>query len=64
MASPQKLQKVALELIRKIVDGLAGVLADEEHLADMGFGLRVHLEAIGVATLFLASGLGIRVRPG
>ena len=50
----QELQEVALELVGEVVDVLARVFADEQHLADMGFGLRVAFEAVFVAGLFFA----------
>ncbi len=51
---PQLLQKVALELAAEVVDVLAGILTDEEHLPDMGFGLAMAFEAILIPALFLA----------
>lgn len=54
VGGPQQLQEVALELVAEVVDVLAGVLADEQHLADVGLGLGVHLEAVFVAALFFA----------
>jgi len=53
MRSSQLLQKVALELAAEVIDVLAGILTDEEHLPDMGFGLAVALEAILIPALFL-----------
>lgn len=50
----QQLEEVALELVAEVVDVLAGVFADDEHLPDVGFGLAVHLEAVFVAALLLA----------
>lgn len=51
--SPQQLEKVALKLAAEVVDVLPGILTDEEHLPDMGFGLTVALEAILIPALFL-----------
>ena len=48
----QELQEVALELVGEVVDVFAGVFADEQHLADVRFGLGVAFEAIFVAGLF------------
>ena len=48
----QQLQEIALELAAEVVDVFARVLADEQHLPHVGFGLRVHLEAVFVAALF------------
>lgn len=50
----QELQEIALELVAEVVDVFAGIFADEEHLADVGFGLGVHFEAVFVAALLLA----------
>lgn len=50
----EELQEVALELVAVIIDVFFGVFADEEHLSNVRFGLRVHLEAVLVAHLALA----------
>ena len=55
MGGPEELEEVALELAGVVGDVFSGVFADEEHLSDVGFGLRVAFEAIFVAGLFLAS---------
>lgn len=44
-----------LELHREVGNVTAGILADDQHLPQMGFGLRVALESILVAALFLAN---------
>ncbi len=54
VSGAQQLQKIALELITVVSDVLAGVFADEQHLADVRFGLGVHFEAVFVATLLFA----------
>lgn len=54
VGSAQQLQEIALELVAVVGDVLAGVFADEQHLADVGFGLGVHLEAVFVAALLFA----------
>lgn len=50
----QELEEVALELVGEVVDVFARVFADEEHLADVRFGLRVAFEAILIARLLFA----------
>ena len=50
----QQLQEVALELVGEVVDVFTGVFANEEHLADVGFGLRVAFEAVLIAGLLFA----------
>lgn len=54
VSGSQQLQEIALELVAEIVDIFARVFADEEHLADVGFGLGVHFEAVFVAALLFA----------
>ena len=54
MGGPQQLQKITLELTAVVGDVFARVLADEQHLADVGFGLGVHFETIFVAALLFA----------
>lgn len=54
VAGPQEQEEVALELFAVIVDELLGVLANDEHLADVALGLGVHLEAVRIAALLLA----------
>ena len=56
----EELEEVALELVGEVVDVFAGVFADEEHLADVGFGLGVAFEAVLVASLLFA-GLAVPV---
>ncbi len=51
---PQQLQKIALELTAEVIDVLAGIFADEEHLPDMGFRLAVAFKAVLIPALFLA----------
>jgi hypothetical protein len=53
MACFQELEEVLEKLIAKVVDVLFRVFADHQHLPDVTFTLRVHLEAVGIATLFL-----------
>lgn len=43
-----------LKLARVVSDVFACALADDEHLAEMGFGLGVALESVFVSALFLA----------
>lgn len=43
-----------LELTRKVGNVSACVLADDEHLAEMGLGLGVAFEPVFVSALFLA----------
>ena len=43
-----------LKLCREICDMSTSVLSDNKHLPQMGFGLDVTLESVGVPTLFLA----------
>ena len=43
-----------LELSGEICDMSAGVLSNDEHLSEMGFGLDVTLEPVVVSTLLLA----------
>lgn len=50
----QQLEEIALEAAAVVGDVLAGVFPDEQHLADVGFGLGVHLEAVFVAALLFA----------
>ncbi len=54
MGRPQQLQEITLELAAVVRNVFAGVLADEQHLADVGFGLSVHFETIFVAALLFA----------
>jgi len=51
--SAQKLHEIMLELAREISDMTASVLADDEHLAQMGLGLGMALEAVLISALFL-----------
>lgn len=44
-----------MEVVAKLVDKFAGVLADDLHLADVRLRLYVALEAVGVATLLLTN---------
>jgi hypothetical protein len=48
------LEEIALKFVAVVVDVFLGVLADEEHLSDVRFGLGVHLEAVLVPGLALA----------
>lgn len=50
----QELEEVSLELVGEVADVFAGVFADEEHLADVGFGLGVAFEAIFITRLLFA----------
>lgn len=50
----QQGEEVALEVGAEAGDVLSGVFADEKHLTDVGFGLRVAFEAVFVAGLFFA----------
>ena len=50
----QERQKVPLELRGVVCDVAFGIFADDEHLADVGFGLGVAFEAVFVATLLFA----------
>jgi hypothetical protein len=52
--STQELDKLALELGREIRNVPPGVFTDDEHLSEMRFRLRVALETVLVAALFLA----------
>lgn len=54
VARLQQLQEILLELVAVLVDVLFRILADDEHLAHMAFGLGMHLESIGIAALFFA----------
>jgi hypothetical protein len=51
MRRSQKLQEVALELARVIRDVFLGVFTNQQHLADMRFGLRMAFEAIFISHL-------------
>ena len=51
---PQQLQEVPLEVVREAIDVFAGVFAHEQHLPDVGLGLRVAFEAVLVAALLRA----------
>ena len=51
-----------LELGREIGDVLPCALTDDEHLAEVGLGLGVALEAVLVAALFLAD-LAVPAQP-
>ena len=48
------MHKVVLELRGEVGDVSSCVLAYDQHLAKMGFGLSVALEAVLIATLLLA----------
>ena len=50
----QELDEVVLELGREIRDVSTGVLADDEHLAKVGFRLSVTFETVFVSALLLA----------
>lgn len=50
----EELDKVVLELAREIGNVSSCVLADDEHLTEMGLGLSVAFETILVSALFLA----------
>ena len=50
----EELDKVVLELARKVGNVSSCVLADDEHLTEMGLGLGVAFEAVFVSALFLA----------
>ena len=50
----KKLEKITLKLVAEVVDVFSWVLADQQHLSDVGFGLRVHFEAVFVPALLFA----------
>lgn len=54
MARLQQLQKVLYELVTVLVDVFLRILADDEHLAHVAFGLGMHLESVGIAALLFA----------
>lgn len=54
MGGAEQKKEVFLELVRVVVNVFLGVFADEEHAADVGFRLGVHLEAVFIAHLALA----------
>lgn len=50
----EELDKVVLELAREIGNVSPGVLADDQHLTEMGLGLGMAFETVLVSALFLA----------
>lgn len=54
VAAGQQGDEVVLELRGEVRDVTPGVLTDDEHLPEVGFGLGVALEAVFVAALLLA----------
>ena len=54
MGGTQQLQEIALELVGEVIDVFSWVFTDEQHLADVGFGLRMAFEAVFVAGLLFA----------
>ena len=52
--SGEQRNELGLELVREVCDVLASVLADDEHLAEMGLGRCVALEAVLITALLLA----------
>lgn len=50
----EELDEIVLELARKVGNVPAGVLADDEHLAEVALGLGVAFEAVFVSALLLA----------
>ncbi len=54
VGSSKQLEEILLELIAVVIDIFLRIFADEKHLSDVGFGLRVHFEAILVTHLPLA----------
>src|SRR5437879_3658127 len=51
--SAQKLNEIMLELAGEISYMASGILADDEHLAKMGLGLGMALEAVLISALLL-----------
>jgi hypothetical protein len=54
MACPQKQHEVFHKLIAVVVDVLLWILPNEEHLADVALGLRMHLETVLIPHLTFA----------
>ena len=54
MRGAEERDEVTLEVVAEILDVLLRVLADNLQFPNMGFGLDVALEAVGVAALLLA----------
>lgn len=54
MGGPEQKKEVFLELVGVVVDVFLWVFADEEHAADVRFGLGVHFETVFIAHLALA----------
>ena len=50
----KQLDEIVLELSGEICDMSAGILADNEHLPEMSFGLDVTFESVVVSALLLA----------
>lgn len=58
VARPQQLDEIRQELVGVVVDGLAGVFADQHHFPDVGLGGDVAFETVPVAHL---TGAGLTV---